>query len=282
MLIWVHVGKLVALTGSTIRVGIIPPLAEVHVLNNAMLNARTRRQGHAMHGSIGAVAAPIVYIVDVDNDIRQSLMLWLGMRGYRTQELANDEEFLHALKPDVRGCTISHVRLQDTDGLQLHAKMRESGSKLPVLFVTGRGDVATARTALQAGAFDFIEKPFYNERLAELVAHAVAEDRSRWDDANQAARLQQRLERLTQRERQVMDHVGAGLHNPLLRHRRNDLRPHAHAADPVVHRLLAVRHRQGRDCRAESAAYAGRWFLPDRMGQASVWAKLPYGPCFTA
>ncbi|MFN9030861.1 MAG: response regulator transcription factor [Betaproteobacteria bacterium] len=251
------------------------------MLNNAMLNARTRRQGHAMHGSIGAVAAPIVYIVDVDNDIRQSLMLWLGMRGYRTQELANDEEFLHALKPDVRGCTISHVRLQDTDGLQLHAKMRESGIKLPVLFITGRGDVATARTALQAGAFDFIEKPFYNERLAELVAHAVAEDRSRWDDANQAARLQQRLERLTQRERQVMDHVVAGLHNPLLRHRRNDLRPHAHAADPVVHRLLAVRHRQGRDCRAESEAYAGRWFLPDRMGQASVWAMRRFG-CITA
>jgi RNA polymerase sigma factor (sigma-70 family) len=91
--------------------------------------------------------------------------------------------------------------------------MRDKGVKLPVLFVTGHGDVATARTALKAGAFDFIEKPFDNDRLAELVGSAVAEDRSRWEDANQAARLQQRLDRLTQRERQVMEHVVAGLHN---------------------------------------------------------------------
>lgn len=183
------------------------------MLNNAMLDTRTRRQGHATHGSIAVSSTPTVYIVDDDNDIRQSLMLWLGMRGYRTQGFADGEEFLAALKPEARGCAIVDVRLKDSDGLELHSRMREKGVKLPVLFVTGHGDVATARTALKAGAFDFIEKPFDNERLAELVGNAVAEDRSRWEDANQAARLQQRLDRLTQRERQVMEHVVAGLHN---------------------------------------------------------------------
>lgn len=183
------------------------------MLTTATIDARTRRQSQSATNGLGLGTTPTVYIVDDDADIRQSLMLWLGMRGYRTQGFADGEAFLAALRPDARGCAIVDVRLQDIDGLQLHTQMRERGVKLPVLFVTGHGDVATARAALKAGAFDFIEKPFDNERLAELVANAVNDDRARWEDANQAARLQQRLDRLTQRERQVMEHVVAGLHN---------------------------------------------------------------------
>lgn len=179
----------------------------------ASLDSRSRRPGTATNGAPSVGTTPTVYIIDDDPDIRQSLMLWLGMRGYRTAGFGDGQEFLAALRPDARGCAIVDVRLKDTDGLQLHTKMRERGIKLPVLFVTGHGDVATARAALKAGAFDFVEKPFDNERLAELVASAVSDDRARWEDANQTARLQQRLDRLTQRERQVMEHVVAGLHN---------------------------------------------------------------------
>jgi RNA polymerase sigma factor (sigma-70 family) len=159
-------------------------------------------------------AQPTVFIVDNDAGLRQSLMLWLGMRGYRTLGLARGEELLAAVRPDSRGCAIVDMQLDDGfDGLQLMQRLRERDIKLPVLFVAGHADVATARAALKGGAFDYIPKPIDNERLAELVAAAVGEDRRRWETALQATRPRQRLDRLTQRERQVMQHVVAGLHN---------------------------------------------------------------------
>lgn len=162
---------------------------------------------------LGLSHSPIVHIVDDDPSVRQSLMLWLGMRGHRTQGYNDGEQFLAAVRADSRGCAIIDVRLGGSDGLELQTQMRAMGVRLPVLFVTGYGDVATARAALKAGAFDFVEKPFDNERLAELVAAAISEDRAYWETETQAARLRQRLDRLTQRERQVMEHVVAGLHN---------------------------------------------------------------------
>lgn len=156
---------------------------------------------------------PTVYIVDSDAGLRQSLMLLLGMRGYRTQGVASADELLAAARADARGCAIIDMRLDGVDGMQLMAKLRERDVRIPVLFVSSQADVATARAALKGGAFDYLPKPIDNDRLAEVVAAAVAEDRRRWEGALQAARLRQRLARLTQRERQVMQHVVAGLHN---------------------------------------------------------------------
>jgi len=84
---------------------------------------------------------------------------------------------------------------------------------MPLLFLTGHGDVPTARAALKAGAFDFLEKPVDNDRLIELVAAALAKDEQRWQSTLQIERLQERMARLTARERQVMQHVVAGRHN---------------------------------------------------------------------
>lgn len=156
---------------------------------------------------------PTVFIVDPDASLRQSLMLLLGMRGYRTQGLAQADELVSAVRADSRGCAIVDVRGDGSDGMHLLAKLRERDIKLPVLFVSSEADVAAARAALKGGAFDYLPKPFDNERLVEAVAVAVAEDRRRWEGALQSARLRQRLARLTQRERQVMQHVVAGLHN---------------------------------------------------------------------
>ncbi len=156
---------------------------------------------------------PTVFIVDADAGLRQSMMLLLGMRGYRTQGLTSGEELLAAVRPDSRGCVIMDMRLEGVDGMQVMARLRDKEIKLPVLFVSSQADVPSARAALKGGAFDYLPKPVDSDRLTEVIAAAVTDDRRRWEGALQAARLRQRLARLTQRERQVMQHVVAGLHN---------------------------------------------------------------------
>lgn len=156
---------------------------------------------------------PAAYIVDDDSGIRDSLSLWLGMRGIRCHSYDSAEAFLDAAQPDWRGCALIDLQLDGIDGLQLQRRMHESGIAMPVIFVTGHGDVGTARDALKAGAFDFLEKPLDNERLVDLVAAAMAKDAEGAKRHEQAALLTARLQRLTQREREVMDRVIGGRHN---------------------------------------------------------------------
>jgi FixJ family two-component response regulator len=156
---------------------------------------------------------PAAYIVDDDAGIRDSLSLWLGMRGVRTLTYESAEAFLAAVQPEWRGCVLIDLRLSGMDGLQLQAALLGLGVVMPVVFVTGHGDVGTARDALKAGAFDFVEKPVDNDRLVELVGLAIAKDAEEAQRAAQAAATVGRLQRLTQRERQVMDYVVAGRHN---------------------------------------------------------------------
>jgi len=156
---------------------------------------------------------PTAYIVDDDRGIRDSLTLWLGMRGIRCLAYESAESFLASVQPDWRGCVLIDLQLEGIDGLQLQARLAERSVTMPVIFVTGHGDAATARDALKAGALDFIEKPVDNERLVELVGTAMAKDAEQAQSRAQAERLAGRLQRLTQREREVMDQVVAGRHN---------------------------------------------------------------------
>ncbi len=157
--------------------------------------------------------APAAYIVDDDDAIRDSLALWLGMRGIRCLSYASAEAFLEAVRTDWRGCVLIDLKLEGIDGLQLQSRLAERGVTMPVIFVTGHGDVGAARDALKAGAFDFVEKPVDNERLVDLVRGAMARDAGQAQRQAQAAELAGRLQRLTQREREVMEQVVAGRHN---------------------------------------------------------------------
>jgi RNA polymerase sigma factor (sigma-70 family) len=156
---------------------------------------------------------PAAYIVDDDSGVRDSLSLWLGMRGVRCLAFESAESFLAAVQPEWRGCVLIDLRLEGIDGLQLQARLSERQITMPVIFVTAHGDVGTARDALKAGAFDFIEKPVDNDRLLALVGVAISRDAEAAQKQAQTAQLASRLQRLTQRERQVMDHVVAGKHN---------------------------------------------------------------------
>jgi len=156
---------------------------------------------------------PVVYIVDDDPAVRRSLSLWLGFRSLATRNFESAEPFLAEVNARCQGCAIVDVRLGGMDGLQLQRQLAARDIRLPLLFLTGHGDVPTARAALKAGAFDFLEKPVDNDRLIELVAAALAKDEQRWQSAMQLEHLHERMARLTAREREVMGHVVAGRHN---------------------------------------------------------------------
>jgi len=158
-------------------------------------------------------AAPATYIVDDDDAIRDSLSMWLGMRGIRCLAYPSAESFLDAVQPDWRGCVLIDLQLEGIDGLELQARLAERKITMPVIFVTGHGDVGTARDALKAGALDFIEKPVDNDRLVELVGSAMARDAALAQRKARAEQLASRMQRLTQREREVMQRVVAGQHN---------------------------------------------------------------------
>lgn len=153
------------------------------------------------------------YIVDDEAAIRDSLSLWLGMRGIPCRSFDSGEGLLREVEPHWRGCVLVDLRLEGIDGLQLQAALAERGVRMPVIFVTGHGDAGVARDALKGGAFDFIEKPVDNDRLVELVEAAIAHDAQQAQRQAQAASIEARLRRLTQRERQVMERVIAGRHN---------------------------------------------------------------------
>lgn len=156
---------------------------------------------------------PTVYIVDDDNSVRDSLALLLNFRGFRTREFASGEAFLEAWKPEWRGCLLLDLRMTGMDGLALQQMLIDQGSRLPIVFLTGHGDIAQARTALKAGAVDFLEKPVDHESLFASVDEALLKDTQQQAEEQRLADLEGRLGRLSERERQVMERVVAGRHN---------------------------------------------------------------------
>jgi two-component system response regulator FixJ len=156
---------------------------------------------------------PLVHIVDDDASVRNSLALWLEFRGRAAREYPSAEAFLEAVDGTAQGCAIVDLQLGGMDGLALQAALGARSIALPLIFLTANGDVATARAALKAGAFDFLEKPVDRERLAGVIGEALMGDEERWNQRQAAQAVEQRLERLTAREREVLEQVVAGLHN---------------------------------------------------------------------
>lgn len=156
---------------------------------------------------------PTVYIVDDDAAVRDSTALLLSLKGFATRSFASGEEFLAALSDDANGIVLLDVRMSGMDGLAVNQALVERRCRMPVVVVTAHGDVATARAALKAGAFDFLEKPVEEQLLLETVRHALdAKALERRDVAAPDARAEQ-LRRLTPRELEVMRALARGQHN---------------------------------------------------------------------
>ena len=154
-----------------------------------------------------------VFIVDDDDAVRDSLALLLGLHGYRTQAYPTAEDFLDQIDDTIRGCVLLDLRLPGMTGLELQAALAARKAMLPILILTAHGDVATARHTLKAGAFDFIEKPIDPERIVPAIEAAFAAAATVREDVEHIAGLERKMERLTARERQVLEFVVSGRHN---------------------------------------------------------------------
>ncbi len=154
-----------------------------------------------------------VFIVDDDPSLRDALGLLLGVRGYRTAVFASSEAFLQAWQPEWSGCLVADIRMSGMDGLALQRKLGEMNCTLPVIIVTGHGDVSSAREAFKARAVDFLEKPFDDDKLIAAIDEAFSmQQRQRQDQARRDQR-DQLLAELTPREREVFELVVMGRHN---------------------------------------------------------------------
>lgn len=156
---------------------------------------------------------PTVYIVDDDAAVRDSTTLLLSLKGFTTRSFASGEQFLAALGGDASGIVLLDLRMSGMDGLAVNQALVERGCPMPVVVVTAHGDVATARAALKAGAFDFLEKPVEEQLLLETVRHALAvTTAARGAVAGRDAHAE-RFRRLTPREREVLGALARGQHN---------------------------------------------------------------------
>ena len=154
----------------------------------------------------------VVYVVDDDASIRDSLALMLGLGGYATRVFADAESFLVAFDLRWSGCVVADLRLPGMSGIELQARVRARGSAIPFVVITAHGDVPAARAAFRAQAVDFMEKPFEDTQLRAAIDTAFALESERLGQAELRRADAQKLARLTPRERDVLEHAVEGKH----------------------------------------------------------------------
>jgi two-component system, LuxR family, response regulator FixJ len=159
-----------------------------------------------------------VHVIDDDEAVRHSLAFLLEAAGLAVRTYDSAPPFLRVAAGLRAGCVLTDVRMPDMDGLALQRRLLEMGVRLPVIVMTGHGDVPIAVQALKAGAADFIEKPFDDDALLAAVHAALAADRRDREREAEAERIAARLARLTPRERQVFDRLVAGQQNKAIAH----------------------------------------------------------------
>jgi two-component system response regulator FixJ len=161
-------------------------------------------------------AVPIIYVVDDDDGMRRALDALLSTVGYKTAVFSRPIDFLANFKPDSPGCLVLDIRMPDMSGLEVQQQLNRRGSMLPVIFITGHGDVPMAVQAMKEGAFEFIQKPFRDQDLLDRINHALKLDAENRSTVARRADIQHRIESLTPRERQVMDLVVDGAANKVI------------------------------------------------------------------
>jgi len=171
------------------------------------------RQGSRATSPVSAAEEPIVYVIDDDPLMLGALGMLFRSIDLRVEEFASATEFLQHQLPPVPSCLILDIRLPRLSGFDLQAELGRLGIKMPVIFITGHGDIPMSVKAMKAGAVDFLTKPFRDQEMLDAVTAALERDRRRRTEEKSHSEVQARFASLTPRERQIMALVTGGLMN---------------------------------------------------------------------
>ena len=153
---------------------------------------------------------PVVYIVDDDSGVRESLEALARSVGYRVEKFATAKEFLLGKRQDAPSCLVLDVRLPGLSGLDLQHELKQADADIPIIFITGHGDIPMTVRAMKAGAVEFLTKPFREQDLLDALQQAIERDRAARLDRADLEGLRVRFQSLTPREREVMQLVVGG------------------------------------------------------------------------
>ncbi len=208
-----------------------------------------------------------LYLVDDNDAVRHALRLFLESRNFHVQEFSSAESLLASIDTRATGLLVLDLCMQGMSGLELQAKLKASDIQLPIIFITGHGNVQDSVNALKAGAADFIEKPFDNEVLLESIRRALQQERLQREQRSVLQELTRKFERLTPREREVMKYIVNGTSNK-------------HLAE-----LLGVSSRTIEVHRSRIMSKMGAKSLPElvcmalSIGVIRAWSKPLCKPC---
>jgi FixJ family two-component response regulator len=155
----------------------------------------------------------IVYVVDDDASVREAIQSLIRSVGLHVEAFASAQDFLRSKRPDVPGCLVLDIRLPGFSGLQLQRKLADADIRIPIVFMTGHGDIPMTVKAMKAGAVEFLTKPFRDQDLLDAIQQAIETDRSAQRERSLTDDLRERYESLTPREREVTRLVVSGLLN---------------------------------------------------------------------
>src|SRR3984957_11017572 len=156
---------------------------------------------------------PMVFVVDDDASVRDALADLISSVGLRVESFASAQEFLSSKRPDAPGCIVLDVRLPGPSGLEFQRTLMKSGIFLPVIFISGHGDIPMSVEAIKAGAIDFLTKPLHEQKLLDAIQAGIERDRTRRADERNTTQLRERFNSLTPREREVFAIVVTGRQN---------------------------------------------------------------------
>ena len=159
------------------------------------------------------MTTPIVFVVDDDRSVRDSLRRLITSVGMTAEVFPTAQAFLSAPRGDAPACLILDVRLPGLSGLDVQRELAETNATLPIIFLTGHGDIPMSVRAMKAGAIEFLTKPFREQDLLDAIRHAIDRDRAERTERQELAELRRRYDSLTPRERDVLAGVVAGLLN---------------------------------------------------------------------
>src|SRR5918996_4029615 len=158
-------------------------------------------------------SAPVVFVVDDDPSVRSSLKFLISTVGLQVESFDLADTFLHRKPPDAPSCLVLDVRLPGLSGLDLQRELAARNMRIPIVFVTGHGDIPMSVRAMKAGAVEFLTKPFHDQDLLDAIRIALERDRARRQQEKEVTALQQRFASLTPREREVISMVASGMLN---------------------------------------------------------------------